>query len=875
VQRRSNRWITILLVLILGAPLLGVTQASADIEPPWCGTPEPDAAENLPDGTDPSDPPGSFPHIPYYAIGCTLESIESQSNGRMTVEVVGQSALGRDMYLVTINALDTRAQRQRYSTFLKVRERALNDPERGQELLAGSESKVPVFIQSGIHGNEYEGVDAAMRVIEDLATTPYGTDPEIDAILDHTVLLFNVIQNPDGRVRGTRTNGNGFDLNRDYITQSQSETRASVGVFTEWLPTETLDLHGYVTPTLIDGTTVPHNPGLEYDIFLKWNQPRLDANQAELATEGFGISRPVNDIPPGWIPEGETLPQGWDDWGPFYTAVYGQLVGVDASTVEMCNQTDEDCGIDGVPPSTLGRAGSALVQELSVWSTLDFVVANRHEMLFDQLEIFRRGVDDEPRVELEDPLPVIGTSADHDYMTEYPLAHVIPAVEGQRSDAEARRLVDFLLANNIDVTRLNRNYEFEGSTFRRGSYVVWMDQALRGLANTMLSVGDDISERVTQLYAPPGAWSNGFLWGADVITIPRGSTFEPDTVGINHAAPVPGGLRPGPADAYALPVDSVSAVRAINQLISTGLEADVAIEAFESSSGGVLPAGTVIFPADASAQLESVGQAAGLWFETVGAEDPVSEPVEGVPSIACLCSALENWALRQLGFTSDQWSNSTINSAPEDPLVNYDVIYNTTEEYPADRPSNETVRARYEAFFASGGGYVGARFDGADFLVGSEAPGVDGLNFESQGGRSNSGRSTERLRELLTSFASPTPASQEDVSGIVVWNNEGGSQSPIVGAYPPQDTGLVETPVWFTDVPAGVVVDGRLPTGDYLVSGHWPNPDPSAAGAPVIVHGLNDAGTARITLFGIDPLFRAHPERSFPSVASGFYWSDM
>ena len=41
--------------------------------------PVPDAAENLPDGTDPSDPPGSFPHIPYYAIRCTLEDIVASS----------------------------------------------------------------------------------------------------------------------------------------------------------------------------------------------------------------------------------------------------------------------------------------------------------------------------------------------------------------------------------------------------------------------------------------------------------------------------------------------------------------------------------------------------------------------------------------------------------------------------------------------------------------------------------------------------------------------------------------------------------------------------------------------------------------------------
>jgi len=224
---RRLRWAILLSLLVAALVPAGASAAA----PPWCGTPETDAAANLPDGSQPTHPVGSFPHIPYYAIGCTLRDIESRSDGRMRLQVIGKSATGRDMYGVVINRLETRQEKRDYVSWLGVRALMLREPIAAQKLLRrlGDDVKVPVFIQGGIHGNEYEGVDAAIDTIEKFATTPYGTDPKIDAILSHTILVFNPIQNPDGRVAGTRQNGNGFDLNRDYMTQSQSEVIASIG----------------------------------------------------------------------------------------------------------------------------------------------------------------------------------------------------------------------------------------------------------------------------------------------------------------------------------------------------------------------------------------------------------------------------------------------------------------------------------------------------------------------------------------------------------------------------------------------------------------------------------------------------------------------
>ena len=125
-----------------------------------------------------------------------------------------------------------------------------------------------------------------------------------------------------------------------------------------WLAPEMLDMHGYVTPTLIEATTKPHNPSIEYDNWLKWNQARIDYNEAAMDAAGQDVTRPIND----WCPEGDApsradglcdagetpgpdVAEGWDDWGPFYGPMYHQHIGLDSSTVEMCSDTQPEPGL--------------------------------------------------------------------------------------------------------------------------------------------------------------------------------------------------------------------------------------------------------------------------------------------------------------------------------------------------------------------------------------------------------------------------------------------------------------------------------------------------------------------------------------------------
>ncbi|MGH3060322.1 MAG: M14 family zinc carboxypeptidase, partial [Gaiellaceae bacterium] len=800
-----------LLLLALAALTvsLGVAgNAGAQLTPPWCGTPVPDAAANLPDGSQPTHPAGSFAHIPYYAIGCTLDEIEGDQLGnRMSVEVIGQSALGRDLYGVVFNALDTPEQRRDYNRWVQWRGIALEDPARAQALLDrwGGEIKVPVYVQGAIHGNEYEGVESNMQLIEELATTPYGANPQFDEILDHVILVFNVIQNPDGRAAGTRANGNGFDLNRDFLTQSQSEVEASVAQMQKWLPVEVLDLHGYVTPTLIEATTKPHNPSIDYDLWLKWNQDRIDFNEAAMNASGFDVTRPINDwcadgsIPTAGVCDDGTMRIGprwaesWDDWGPFYTPMYAQHVGLDGSTVEMCNQTDGDCGIPGdAIAETPGRLGAYETQYITTTSTLEYVVANRNEMLYDEAERYRRGVADEPRPACCPP----PFEVDNNWMKEFPKAYVIPLGAGQRSNAEANRLVEWLLRNGIEVSELKQDASFGGQTFARGSYVVWMDQAHRGLADTALFIGVDVTPRIGVLYAPPGAWSHGYLWGADIVEIPDAAAFNPISNRINKPSRLDGGLERGSAAAYALELDSPTAVRTLNEIVGGGVTGELALEPFAAQTGGMLPAGSVLFAADPATKLAlgAAGRENGITFRRVGAGAmPATDPIDRVPRILALTGGVNQdvWSLRDLDFPVDFMSTGALNAAPTDPLVNYDVIWNTGN-WPS--AANPTARARLLSFFASGGGYIGSGTGGANFLTAAGQ---------------------------VTNLTVGTRTGQRGASGILRWLNEGGVTSVLTGAYPSEDTAIVDPPSWFTGVPGSFSVDARLPLTDFFLAGLW------------------------------------------------------
>ncbi len=781
-----------LTMVIIGVLLLAVPAGA------MAGSLELQQDRDLWSAAAPEDEEATSQLIPYSEIAQTLYEIESNSK-RVQVEIMGQSAGGRDLFLVTVADPQSMG---RFGKYQALRHLMLSDPAKAQEMIDQFDAfKVPVFINASIHGTEPEGVDAAIELIRTLA---FQDTEEVQTILDNVILLINVVANPDGRVLNQRRNANGFDLNRDFITQSQPETQAAVRVLTEWNPMVLLDLHGYYNPMLIDPCTPPHNPNYEYDLYIKWALDLAESMEAELfAQTGLAAQIPYRDTE-----------QGWDDWAPIFTPQYAMYHGAYAHTLETAFRGDR----------------GVAAHYAAVWGALKFITINRKEMVWDQIEIFRRGFLDLDQVPISDELLAETPYDQYNELTtiDFPAAYVIPAdAMLQQSPHQAARLVDFLLFNDVQVEQASQAFWMQGESYPAGTYVVWMDQPKRGLANTILWNGWDISTDPGLDMYDISSWSHPHLWGVtrEVMT----PTVTVETTLINSAVHPTGSVedRENPA-AYAYLPTSNEAILATNEILDTEEPLRRATEPFEDV-GREFGTGTFIFPADKSVA-ERLANDYGLQvFALAGVPDKVADLSE--PHIAVYASEGTTWFLDTFGFDFDAFSNEDLNGTTD--FSDYDIFISESD---LSSGLGQAGIAALEDFFSGGGDYIGIGRDGVNASIQFElSPDVE---YISQSG-----------------------------NGIVRVAYD--PDDTLSAQYPADSFAFVYRPTFFTNA-GGLDVSALIQEDDFFVSGYWSGWEESGAGGrPVVLHGT--AGATNITLIGIAPTFRAHPEHTFRILANAIF----
>jgi len=776
-----------LIVTILVAPV-GVT---ASPQGHWWETvPEPEV------------PSPYYDSILYSEIAPTLREIELASN-RVRVEVIGQSAGGRNLFLVTVSAPEAFGRLGRYQA---LRQLMVKDPEKAQGMIDQFDDfKVPFYIHASIHGTEYPGVDAAIELIKTLA---FEDTEEVRAILNNVILLVYVVANPDGRVLGTRGNVLGFDLNRDFVTQSQPETRAAVRIFTQWNPMVVLDLHGFATPMLIEPCTPPHNPNYEYDLYIKWALAQAEAMEAELyAHTGLPVEIPFRDTE-----------EGWDDWPPIFTPMYAMYHGAYGHTLETSSRYYT--GVEA--------------HYWAVWGALKFVSENRKEMVRDQIEIFRRGFLDLPQLPISEEILEQTPYEQYNYLIDFPAAYVIPAKEPlQQSPHQAARLVNFLLFNDVQVEQASEAFELNGVVYPKGTYIVWMDQPKRGLANTILWDGWDISyDPGLDMYDISG-WSHPLLWGVTRAVMEE--KLDIQTCTINMADGPKGFVEEGRAQAYAYLPTCNEAIKATNELLARGITLYRAKEPFVDS-GRTFGTGTFIIPADqanAKAVANELATKYGLSIFGLKAI-PNDMSLMRRQRIAVHADEGVRFFLKEFGFDFTIVTTSDLNAGID--LSGYDIFIHSGWSY-LWTALNPTGKATLLSFFGGGGHYIGIGRSGAHLNVQAGL-----LTVTYKFGKSND-------------------------NGILRVTYE--PADPVTAQYPVNSHAFVYGPVWFTDY-AGLTVSAYVEEGEFFVSGFWDEWKTSgAAEKPIVLHGVK--GSSIVTLMGINPTFRAHPEHTFRVLANAIY----
>ncbi|MCW2814545.1 MAG: peptidase [Nocardioides sp.] len=815
---------------------------------------------------DPVDMPTSYPYEPELRIyrenaddaaktanllghpelAPRLMDLMSRSD-RVSVQVVGQSTEGRDLYLVTLTAPEDESETAQQTGWRRLIKEDPTAAAADKALASGY--KTPVWLSNNIHGNEWEGTDAAMQYIEYLATAPL---LEVGSILANNRIYFSPSLNPDGRTNATRATALGLDPNRDMITNTTPETRSFIRTAQAIQPIYAADFHGYTNVLQMEPCGPPHGSNYEYDLYMPHNyalalKVERDVVAADIPGNTYydtttGQVVPANVGPTTAhikIPYRDT-PDGWDDFPPIFTAQYAAFYGAVSATVEL--------------PLTRGAAGGRQTPERAVVNrevalqTMESIVGymnvatNARDMIANQIETFRRGTAGEPKDNLtvSDVPSVPGPTqwqplwdvVDDQEPIVLPRAYVIPVGTRQRSASAADDLVEHLLEHNIEVDRLTGATTVGGTTYPAGSYVVDLHQPLRGLANSLLDLGEDISPKVPSMY-DISAWSLGKLWGATVDKVGLTQDAPVGTTVPVTAPPTPG-AAPATSSHLTFDVAGVSDYVLLNALLEDGVDVSMLAD------GSVVVEKTAYAAAVAAAEKAGVTVSAASPADLDALDDPTTKPLSDL-TIGYVGTQDDRLSLTELGF--DDLRLLTVNSLNADPalLDGVDVLWVATAFNPLP---GSAARTAVQSFVDGGGSLLGRTNQGFNAAV----------SFGLMSGTVTNGNGSG--------------------NGIVDVDTPAGS---VLAPYA-QDTSFIYPAFSFSALGERMRVEQSYDAEDAFLAGHWrgttaTNGPDFAAGKASVVSSEDPTTGARSLVFGTSVFFRTHPKGGLTEAGRALFWA--
>lgn len=442
------------------------------------------------------------------------------------------------------------------------------------------------WLAYSVHGNEIASTDAAIMMAYHLLAAT--NDPRVQQIMSDTIVVLDPVQNPDGRARfvshfrnalgleaigdrqaaehdetwpSGRVNHYMFDLNRDWFTLSQPETRGKVAAMSAWNPVVVADIHemGGDQTYFFAPAADPVNPNITPEQLSLYELiGRNNARNFDRIGEPY-FTREIFDL--------------------FYPG-YGDTWNAHQGAIGMTYEQGSARGLiwDRRDGTVLPYATTVRNHFIASLSTAEAVALNARRFLSDYAAYRRANAN--------------GASGSGAYVID--LAH-------RRWNAE--QLGRRLAAQGIEVVRRSGPVNVCGRSYPQGYIAVPQAQAAGKLVRSLLDKDTELPREFIieqekrrsidldhELYDVT-AWSVGAMSGVKVDVCNRAVAGE-RLAGNEPVAPIVDGSG---AYAVAVPWSDSGQARLVALALREGLVASSTDEAF-TKNGRTFPRGTVLFP---------------------------------------------------------------------------------------------------------------------------------------------------------------------------------------------------------------------------------------------------------------------------------------
>ena len=489
----------------------------------------------------------------------------ADASPRIKIENRGTTYEGRPLVLLTISSEENLAKLE------EIRKKHISLVEEGSASLNTEE--MPIVINQGfsIHGNEPSGSNAALLYAYYLAA---GEGPEIEKVLDNTIILLDPSFNPDGLQRfaywantnkskninpdpqdreyseiwpGGRTNHYWFDMNRDWLPVQLPESQARIATFHKWYPNILTDHHEMGSNSTfffqpgIPSRTHPLTPQMNQDL-----TKEIGTYHAEALDEIGSLYYTEENYDDFYYGKGSTFPD-----------INGSVGILFEQGSSRGHAQETENGLLTFPFTIRNQLTAAL-------STLHASQEMRKDLLDYQRNFFK-----EARKSATTGAYAFGNAKD-------PIS--------------AYKLAEILKRHKIEIYEPAQDFEENGEEFRKGSaYIVPKNQRQHKLLKAMFEKRTEFRD---SLFYDISAWTFPLAFNLD---------FAEDVSMKNAGSKIEELSKPTPAIpaesdyAYLLNWNNYLAPKALNKILENGLRAKVAMEDFwlEGNNYGY---GTIMIP---------------------------------------------------------------------------------------------------------------------------------------------------------------------------------------------------------------------------------------------------------------------------------------